>query len=118
MLGPRLRTLLVAVAAALSLALALATWRAAEAQQQNEAGALFEFRVRELAQALAGRMYDYEQVLRGAVGLLAASREVTAQEWQAYMRTLQLDSNYPGIEAMGYAPYRRKAGAARWRLFA
>ena len=103
-------TLLVAAAAALSLALAFATWRAAEAQQENEARAVFEFRVREIAQALGGRMHDYEQVLRGAAGLLAASQEVSAREWRVYVRTLRLDSSYPGFQGIGYATYERGDG--------
>ena len=106
------KTLLVASAAALSLGAALAAWRAADAQQEDEAQARFEFRVHEAAQELRGRMYDYEQVLRGALGLLAASRDVTAEEWRAYVRTLQLDSSYPGIQAIGFAPYLRRSGAA------
>ena len=98
-----LKTLLVAAAAAFSLAVALAAWRTAERQQESEARAVFEFRVREFAQALGGRMLDYEQVLRGAVGLLAASREVTAAEWATYVGALQLDASYPGIQGVAYA---------------
>ena len=104
------KAFLVTAAAALSLALSYAAWRAAEAQQESEARERFEFRVREIAQELRGRMYDYEQVLRGTLGLLAASREVTAGEWRTYIATLQLDSSYPGIQGVGYAPYLRKAG--------
>src|SRR6185503_3566860 len=94
-----LKSLLVALAAGLSLAVSFFAWHAAEQQQENESRALFDFRVREIAQALGGRMLDYEQVLRGAVGLLAASRDVTAAEWKAYVASLQLDSSYPGIQA-------------------
>ena len=109
-MGRPLKALLVAVAAGLSIAVALAAWRIVDSQQEREAQALFEFRVREIAHELRGRMYDYEQVLRGAVGLLAASQEVTAAEWRTYIATLQLDASYPGIQAIGYAPYQRRAG--------
>jgi len=98
-----LKSLLVALAAGLSLAVSFFAWHAAEQQQENESRALFDFRVREIAQALGGRMLDYEQVLRGAVGLLAASRDVTAAEWKAYVASLQLDSSYPGIQAIALA---------------
>ena len=109
-MGATLKALLVAATAALSLALALGAWRAAESQQAGEARALFEFRAREIALALGGRMYDYEQVLRGTVGLLAASRQVTAREWKTYVSTLQLDSTYPGIQALAYAARGRDGG--------
>jgi len=97
------RALLV-ITATLSLGLALGAWRIADSQQETETRALFEFRLREIAQALRGRMLDYEQVLRGTVGLFASSREVTQKEWATYVRTLQLESSYPGIQALGYAP--------------
>ena len=108
-MGRPLKALLISVAALFSLVLALAAWRAADRDDQREGGTRFEFRVREIAQQLSGRMYDYEQVLRGAVGLLAASREVTAQEWRSYVTTLQLDASYPGIQAIAYAPYAARA---------
>jgi PAS domain S-box-containing protein len=111
MLAP-LKALLVAVAGALSLAIALAAWRIVDSQQEREAQARLEFRVREIAQELSGRMHDYEQVLRGTHGLLAASQHVTAGEWRTYVATLQLDARYPGIQAIGYAPYLLKGGRA------
>jgi PAS domain S-box-containing protein len=104
---PLLNRALLAITATLTIGLALGAWRIADSQQETETRALFEFRLREIAQALRGRMLDYEQVLRGTVGLFAASREVTAKEWQAYVRTLQLESSYPGIQGLGYAAYVR-----------
>src|SRR5262245_29035008 len=99
-MGRLLKAVLVAIAAVCSLGLALGAWRAAQESEEGEARARFEFRVHDVAQQLGGRMLDYEQVLRGAVGLLAASREVTAGEWRTYVATLQLDSSYPGIQAI------------------
>ena len=102
-MGKPLKTLLVAAAALFSLGVALAAWRTAAQDEEREARTRFEFRVREIGQQLSGRMSDYEQVLRGAVGLLAASREVTAAEWRSYVTSLQLDSTHPGIQSIAFA---------------
>ena len=102
-MGRSLKVFLVTAAALFSLGLALSAWRVVEQNEEREARARFEFRVREAGQELRGRMFDYEQVLRGAVGLLAASREVTREEWKTYVTTLQLDSSYPGIQAIALA---------------
>jgi PAS domain S-box-containing protein len=93
------------------LAVTWIAWRAAQQQAENYARLRFDIRVAEVSQALRGRMIDYEQVLRGAVGLFAASVEVDRGEWAAYVATLELQSTYPGIRALGYAPYVRAKGA-------
>jgi PAS domain S-box-containing protein len=100
--------IVVCATALVSLALAYVAWRAAESQAEGEARARFEFRVEEIARSLAGRMLDYEQVLRGAAGLFAASDEVTEAEWRTFVSLLDLPSSYPGIQGLAYAPYVRE----------
>src|SRR3546814_5954650 len=46
----------------------------------------------------------YVQVLRGGLGLFAASDEVTLDDWLRYVDTLQLAQNYPGFKSLSYAP--------------
>jgi PAS domain S-box-containing protein len=112
MRGRTLRRLAVLATAAATLALALVAWQAAERQTHAEARRAFDFRVEEMANDLAGRMLDYEQVLRGAVGLLAASSEISAERWRTYVYNLRLESSYPGIQALAYAPLLRQDGGA------
>lgn len=72
---------------------------------ERDARTRFEFRAAEIQAAITGRMADYEQVLRGAAGLFAASTSIERSEWQSYYQALRLDIHYPGIQGMGYAPY-------------
>ena len=47
-------------------------------------------------------MDSYEDLLRGAVGLFAASDSVTRQEWKSYVYSLHLKQNYPSIHGVGF----------------
>ncbi|MDP2689458.1 MAG: CHASE domain-containing protein, partial [Deltaproteobacteria bacterium] len=70
---------------------------------QSNARAYFDFRVEEIQQATRHRMRGYEQVLRGGVGLFAASEEVTRSEWREYVKNLRVEKNYPGIQGIGFS---------------
>jgi len=102
---PYYHALSIAITLFLALTLAVAAGRAAYDQAQAEAAGRFEFRALQITEAIRGRMLDYEQVLRGASGLFAASVTVERAEWARYFRALRLAENYPGINALGYAPY-------------
>ncbi len=97
--------LIAVTAILLPIALTIFAWSAARDAAEREARTRFEFRAAQMEVAIAGRMADYEQVLRGAAGLFAASISVERSEWRTYYQTLRLDAYYPGIQGMGYAPY-------------
>ncbi|MBS1962724.1 MAG: CHASE domain-containing protein [Bdellovibrionales bacterium] len=61
--------------------------------QQLADGALAHFRQRALL---------YEAALHGGVGLFSASRSIRSKEWRAYVASLDLDLNYPGLLGIGY----------------
>ena len=63
----------------------------------------FHFRTQEIESAISRRMLEYEQVLRGGVGLFASSETVTRQEWQVYVKTLRIEEFYPGIQGIGFS---------------
>jgi PAS domain S-box-containing protein len=110
---PRL-VLAFLLTAACALALTFAAWYLARSDADAKAGARFGLVAAEMAQAIKGRMLDYEQVLRGAAGLYAASESVERSEWGAYVAALRIEVAYPGIRSLGFAPYERApAGAAR-----
>src|SRR5512145_2262721 len=106
--------LIVAAIALASLGLTAAAWHAAREQSEREDRLRFELRVAQIADALRGRMLDYEQVLRGAAALFAAAREVEQREWAAYVRRLDTQASYPGIQAIGYG--RAHRDATEWRV--
>ncbi|MCB1616409.1 MAG: CHASE domain-containing protein, partial [Pseudomonadales bacterium] len=63
----------------------------------------FVFEVNTSVQAITKRMQEYEQVLRGGVGLFMASEHVDRKEFQTYVANLLIDTYWPGIQGIGYA---------------
>ena len=96
------RTISVGVALVLSGAFAFSAWNFTNDIAENEARIRFEFRAKQMAEAIGGRMVDYEQVLRGGVGLFAASTSVERGEWRQYVEHLRIEMIYPGIQAIGF----------------
>ncbi len=64
-------------------------------------------------------MHEYEQVLRGGVGLYVSSQGITQEEWRSYVSNLQINTYWPGIQGVGYSimipPARRDAFLAEMR---
>lgn len=63
----------------------------------------FEQQSAAIETAILDRMADYQQVLRGAQGLLAAGLKVDRAAFRRYVEALQLSEHYPGIQGVGYA---------------
>ncbi|WP_019141012.1 CHASE domain-containing protein [Noviherbaspirillum massiliense] len=78
-------------------------WRNAQETAEQIFRADFAARVRDASQRIEARMKTYEQVLRGAVGLYAASGFVSRDVFREYIGTLDLEENYPGIQGIGFA---------------
>jgi two-component system, OmpR family, sensor kinase len=66
---------------------------------------LFEQRSAAVAEVLNKRLLDYIQILKGCQSLFYTSDSVTAAQWRTYVTNLNLEDNYPGIQAVAYAPY-------------
>ena len=64
----------------ISLLLTLLGWYVANEYAKQRAMDRFHFKVKEAQLAISKRMLEYEQVLRGGVGLFYGSTEVTRQE--------------------------------------
>jgi len=63
----------------------------------------FNFLVQEDLTLIKQRMLAYEQVLRGARGLFAASESVERREFHDYVSALGLEDTYPGIQGVGFS---------------
>lgn len=99
----------IAVAIVLPAMLVYQAWKTEDEKADNAARTRFEARAVQIRDAVAGRMLDYEQVLRGAAGLFVASSAVGPQEWRAYYESLKLDVYYPGIQGIGYSAYLNRS---------
>lgn len=91
------------VVLAFSLLLTAVAWRWAANQARQVQESEFLMRTTAIHEALQARMTSYEQVLRGAAALFAASDGVTRDEWRTYFRSQQLDKGYPAILALAFA---------------
>ena len=74
------------------------------AQEKEQDQALdFAYRSAEMHFQIGERFKAYRQVLRGARALFAASERVSRSEWKAYAHELRLDTEFPGIQGVGFA---------------
>lgn len=63
----------------------------------------FDSLVRQTDALITERMEVYEQVLRGAKGLFAASGTVSRKEFHDYVLSLHLEDHYSGIQGIGFS---------------
>jgi CHASE1-domain containing sensor protein len=63
----------------------------------------FERESQQIVNAIERRMNEYTATLLGGKALFNASNEVSRDEWQKYYETLELENNYPGIQAFAYS---------------
>ncbi|MBF0165633.1 MAG: CHASE domain-containing protein [Magnetococcales bacterium] len=87
----------------ISVIITVLAWHTADVYQEKRAQERFDFRVEEAKWSILKRMREYEQVLRGGVGLFNASDEVTRKDWHRYVTTLKLDTYWPGIQGIGFS---------------
>jgi CHASE1-domain containing sensor protein len=63
----------------------------------------FTFKTLDIEKGIQDRMLNYEQVLRGGIGLFAASQHVDRQAWRDYVDRLQINQHFPGIQGIGFS---------------
>jgi PAS domain S-box-containing protein len=73
--------------------------------ERNET--LFHIRAGQAQSDIENRLRDYIQILKGAKALYKASDTISRKDWEIYVKWLQVDENYPGIQGLGFAPYIR-----------
>jgi PAS domain S-box-containing protein len=50
---------------------------------------------------ISNLMSSYEEVLRGGVGLFAASKSVEYEEWKSFSKTFAITKHHPGLNGIG-----------------
>jgi diguanylate cyclase (GGDEF)-like protein/PAS domain S-box-containing protein len=106
--GPAVAATAVAPVAWLVLVVALMltvwAWYAATAFVLGTARARFDVATEQISDQIEHHMSDYERMLTGAKGLFAASHQVDRHEWSEYIQMQKLALQYPGVQAVGFAP--------------
>lgn len=77
-------------------------WSVARTEIHEAAATRFSFKVSESQDAVRQRLLDYEQVVRGAMAYFSTQPYVTRSDWRTYVEHLDLQQNFPGIQAMDY----------------
>ncbi|EKK03431.1 multi-sensor signal transduction histidine kinase [Rhodopirellula baltica SH28] len=88
---------------AISLAVTAIAWYLSSQYIRDRASDRFLFRVSEMEVSIEQRMLEYEQVLRGGVGLMEASNNVSRAEWRTYFENSRFQEYYPGIQGVGFS---------------
>lgn len=91
------------IALVIPLFLTYLAWLNAKADNELDARRGFEYKISETNQTIIKRLFAYEQVLLGGIGLFAASDTVTREEWKIYVENLLINKNFPGILGIGYS---------------
>jgi diguanylate cyclase (GGDEF)-like protein len=99
----RARDLLTVCVLSLSLLVTYKLWETARRGAAQTVRTTFDFRVQESNERIRQRLVIYEQVLRATVGFFNATDEVRRHEFRAYVESLSLTENFPGIQGIGYA---------------
>ena len=87
----------------LSMVIAAGAWWITKTNVEKISRERFESRVNEVESAIRQRLMAYEQILNGCVGLFDASEEVTRDELRVYVKNLNIEKHYPGIQGIGFA---------------
>ncbi len=117
MLSPERSAFAVPVIAWLTFLVALAAttlvWRLVSDSVEDEAESEFLRRSDQLVASVQARMLAYEQVLHGGVGLFAAAPSLSRQAWHDYVKALDIEQHYPGIQGIGFSLYLHPEAVAR-----
>lgn len=85
-----------------SLALTFFAWHYSKSQHDARIQALFDREADQIVELVKERMQKYEDSLWSGVAMLdAADHEIGMQQWQRYVKSLNLDSKYPGVNGLG-----------------
>jgi len=63
----------------------------------------FQTETEQLSIAIKSHFASYINLVRGLEALLVSSGATTSDEWNKYIDTLDIRTNYPGVAAVGYA---------------
>ncbi len=82
-------------------------WHHERESRQLNLRTSFDFGLRQASTRIQSRLTSYEQILRGAGGLFAASDLVTRDDFSIYVDALTSGPDFAGLRSLGYAPIKR-----------
>ncbi len=101
--GSTLPAILAVLILIFSLLISYALWNNARRAELRDLRVEFNFRAREIADAIVQRMDTYQQVLHGVKGFMLGAGDVRREDFHVYVESLELSERYPGIQAIALA---------------
>lgn len=105
--GPGIRTYIIASVSVFIACSAIAIWvwnGARQSERRNTRSGL-AYSTTLVQEAVQNRLRAYEELTRGAGGLVYAEGDQLDQStWSRYVKSLNLNTTYPGVRSVGYAP--------------
>jgi len=99
----RNRIMLPVLVLAACLTITYFNWDFANTTRKNELQSYFEFRARDVEERIEQRIIGYKQILKSTLGLFNATNEIKRADFRTYFNSLKLDTNYPGIQGVGFS---------------
>jgi signal transduction histidine kinase/CHASE1-domain containing sensor protein len=97
--------LVAVLALGVGLVLTAAIWNTESERRSARRDALLLERASTLASQIRQRLVAYEVALRGGASLFAATSNPTRAQWSAYVNSLALDADYPGVQGIAFAAW-------------
>jgi hypothetical protein len=91
--------------------LTLLGWQFTSQRELDRGNEAFTSVAADTRQALRNRLNNYATALDGAAALHAASSKVSADEWETYVTSLDLDRTLSSIKDIGYVEPVKRTGA-------
>jgi len=91
-----------------AVSITLGLWQLSVRLVEDRTEVRFRTQSLQLKTAIEERLLNYEQVLAGSAGLFAVAGDVSREEWREYIRKVNIDRYYPGIQSIGFV---RRIGA-------
>ncbi len=91
------------IALAGSLIVTALAWYLSDQFAVQRARDRFEYKTEDIEKAISRRMTEYEEVLRGGLGLFKTIPNVTRSQWRDYVSALEVDRYYPGLQGIGFS---------------
>ncbi|NOQ81030.1 MAG: PAS domain S-box protein [Methylophaga sp.] len=86
-----------------SLLVTYAFWSTSQQKITHKLESNFDNKVNQTIGLIERRMASYEHILKGVQGLFVSSVSVERDEFNQYVKNLNLENTYPGIQGIGYA---------------
>lgn len=103
------RVTIAGVVLLLAIGVSVLAWYVTSLSQRTAAARSFDEQAMRVEQLILDRMRGYEQVLRSASALFAASADISREEWVQYVAGTHLQETYPGVQGMHFAVHVRDA---------